>query len=105
MTTPTFTPKYNLEKPHEDDFYNVDVPNANMDKIDAALKALSDALGVIDLTTLSQAITAIENKVNEHFEDMAKHNQFIAGNKKYQMILGWNKTLNCPTMDYVEVVK
>jgi hypothetical protein len=101
----TSTTNYNLTKPGPEEFYDVGVPNANMDKIDAALKALSDALGVIDLTTLSQAITAVENKVNEHFEDMAKHNQFIAGNKKYQMILGWNKTLNCPTMDYVEVVK
>lgn len=32
-----FTQNFNLEKPAQTDFYNVDVQNANMDKIDAAL--------------------------------------------------------------------
>jgi hypothetical protein len=33
----TNTPNYNLEKPAQTDFYDVDVQNANMDKIDEAL--------------------------------------------------------------------
>lgn len=73
----TNTPNYNLEKPHEDEFYNVDVPNTNMDKIDAALKALSDALGGIDLTNLLQAITAVDNKVNTHSEDKVIHPSYV----------------------------
>ncbi|WMI81608.1 hypothetical protein [Anaerotignum sp. MB30-C6] len=32
-----FTNNYNLEKPAQNEFYNVDVQNQNMDKIDAAL--------------------------------------------------------------------
>lgn len=101
----THTNNYNLAKPGVEEFYDVAVPNANMDKIDAALKVLSDALGGIDLTTLSQAINAVETKVTAHLEEMAKHNQFIEGGKKYQVILGWNPILDCPTMDYVEVIK
>lgn len=40
--TKTYTVNYNLEKPGQDDFYNVDVFNANADKIDAELKAAAD---------------------------------------------------------------
>lgn len=36
------TPNYNLTKPTADDFYDVDVPNGNMDIIDAELKKLDD---------------------------------------------------------------
>jgi len=32
-----FTTNYNLEKPAQNEFYNVEVQNQNMDKIDAAL--------------------------------------------------------------------
>ena len=32
-----FTASYNLEKPAQSDFYNVEVQNRNMDKIDVAL--------------------------------------------------------------------
>ena len=32
-----FTANYNLEKPAQSDFYNVEVQNKNMDKIDTAL--------------------------------------------------------------------
>lgn len=32
-----FTENYKLEKPAQNDFYNVEVQNQNMDKIDAAL--------------------------------------------------------------------
>lgn len=40
-----FTPNYDLVKPAQEDFYNVDDQNRNMDKIDTALKALKDSLG------------------------------------------------------------
>lgn len=36
------TPNYNLIKPSADDFYNIDVPNGNMDIIDAELKKSAD---------------------------------------------------------------
>lgn len=34
-----FTTNYNLEKPAQNEFYNVDVQNQNMDKIDTAIAA------------------------------------------------------------------
>ncbi len=37
----TNTTNYNLEKPSEDEFYDVGVQNANMDKIDTAIKAVN----------------------------------------------------------------
>ena len=45
-----YTQNYNLIKPAQEDFYDVDDQNRNMDKIDAALKAHDDALdGKADL--------------------------------------------------------
>jgi len=40
----THTPNYDLKKPAPDDFYNVADQNENMDKIDSALKGVSDDL-------------------------------------------------------------
>lgn len=41
---PTNTTNFRLIKPGQEEFYNVDVPNANMDTIDGVLKALQDAI-------------------------------------------------------------
>ncbi|MCK1998936.1 pyocin knob domain-containing protein [Psychrobacillus psychrodurans] len=41
---PTNTTNFSLIKPGQEEFYNVDVPNANMDTIDGVLKALQDAI-------------------------------------------------------------
>ena len=40
----TLTPNYNLVKPAQEDFYNVDDQNRNMDTIDKTMKALADDL-------------------------------------------------------------
>ncbi|WP_445477974.1 hypothetical protein ACULLL_16570 [Lysinibacillus irui] len=40
----THTPNFNLEKPDADEFYDVSVPNANMDIIDNKLKGLDQQL-------------------------------------------------------------
>lgn len=40
----TNTPNYNLEKPNEEEFYDVNVQNGNMDKIDTVLKTLDDKI-------------------------------------------------------------
>ena len=45
-----FTPNYDLVKPAQEDFYNVDDQNRNTDEIDTALKAHDDSLaGKADL--------------------------------------------------------
>ncbi|SEM12518.1 Phage tail fibre repeat-containing protein [Paenisporosarcina quisquiliarum] len=57
---PTTTTNFGLLKPGQEEFYNVDVPNANMDTIDGVLKALQDAIssGVSeqDLKELREAL-------------------------------------------------
>lgn len=58
---PINTPNYNLVKPMQEEFYNVDVPNNNMDIIDSILKALQDAITSDttgqDLENLSRVLT------------------------------------------------
>lgn len=98
---PTSTTNYNLTKPGYEEFYDVGVPNANMDKIDAALKALSDALGGIDLTTLSHAITAVDNKVTAHLEEIMPH-KFFDNGKWYRW--GFRTVDGEPEFIYEEVL-
>ncbi|MGE7840142.1 glycine-rich domain-containing protein [Lysinibacillus sp. NPDC093712] len=65
----TNTPNYNLEKPNQDEFYDVNVQNGNMDKIDSALKTLAGevASGVTqeDLTTIDTKLDGINQGVGE----------------------------------------
>lgn len=67
---PTNTTNFSLIKPGQEDFYNVDIPNANMDIIDGVLKALQDALdsgaSEQDLKVLSDALaTHLAEDVSE----------------------------------------
>jgi|GEM_PF-2234983 len=65
----TNTPNYNLEKPNEEEFYDVNVQNGNMDKIDSALKTLAVevASGVTqeDLTAIDTKLDDINQSVDE----------------------------------------
>lgn len=68
---PTNTPNFNLVKPTQEEFYNVDVPNNNMDIIDRLLKEFQDAItsGATEkeLTVLKEALTLhLEDKLNPH---------------------------------------
>lgn len=51
----TYTPNYNLEKPAQTDIYNIDVFNANADKIDTALadKAEQTMLAPVEKTNIA----------------------------------------------------
>lgn len=51
----TNTEHYDLEKPTEEEYYNVDVQNSNMDKIDTALKTMED--------TLANVVTLEDGKI------------------------------------------
>jgi len=111
------TPNLGLKKPGLTDNILISDINENMEVLDAAVSELKEGTASIpDLETVDKSLAGAINEVKQesstvkqeldtHSRDMAKHNQFIEGNKKYQMILGWNTELNCPTMDYVEVVK
>lgn len=59
----TKTPKYGLNKPAQEDFYNVDVQNENMDKIEAALTEKVDNEAGKGLSQ-NDYTTADKNKVN-----------------------------------------
>lgn len=77
--------------------------NALANATDAAIKTAVDG---VDLSVIEQDISEVNNTLTSHLTDLAKHNQFInAENIKIQVVLGWNSVLNCPTMDYVEVVE
>lgn len=56
------TPNYNLNKPAQTDFYDVDVQNENMDKIDAALSNKVDKVSGKGLST-NDYTTTDKNKV------------------------------------------
>ena len=81
-----YTQNYNLIKPAQEDFYNVDDQNRNMDKIDAALKAHDDALsGKADLgedgkvkpeqlpDSTFDPTQDIENAIDEHNTSETAH--------------------------------
>lgn len=66
----TNTTNFNLIKPGQEEFYNVDVPNTNMDTIDGVLKALQD---VINSGASEQDLTTVKNALTAHLADEVKH--------------------------------
>ena len=44
---PNYTKNYNLKKPLQEEFYNIDDHNGNMDIIDGVLKGLSEQSGIV----------------------------------------------------------
>ena len=82
-----FTPNYNLKKPAEEDFYNINDHNDNMDIIDTALKAHDDALATKETpagaqakadaalaganTYTDQEVGEVAQALNEHLDDNA----------------------------------
>ncbi|WP_312044009.1 hypothetical protein [Anaerotignum sp.] len=58
-----FTANYNLEKPAQSDFYNVEVQNKNMDKIDAAIvEARNDPQLSVDIEKLQREMLQVAKK-------------------------------------------
>lgn len=54
---PNFTPNYNLEKSLENENYDINVFNANADKIDTVLKEVSDKVDNVEVP-----VTSVNNK-------------------------------------------
>ena len=69
-----YTEKLNLELPEQNEFYNVNIHNQNMEKIDIAL---SDTQGKTDnnLLTTSKEITSA---INEVFTNVSNGKQIVA---------------------------
>ena len=70
-----YTPNYELKKPEQDDFYNVEDFNENADIIDQALKAHDDALATKETTAGAQAKAeaAAAAAVAAHDTNVAAH--------------------------------
>lgn len=92
------TPNYKLVKPAPEEFYDVAVPNGNMDIIDALIKALQD--GKANSTDL----TSVTNAVTQHLDERGKHNQFMIGDVLHQIGFGYNPILGCVTYSIREVI-
>lgn len=67
---PTNTPNFKLIKPTQEEFYDVKVPNNNMDIIDRLLKEFQDA---ITSGATEQELTAIREALAMHLDDNIKH--------------------------------
>lgn len=65
---PTNTTNFNLIKPGQDDFYDVSVPNANMDTIDGILKTLQDA---VNSGATEQELAQIREELAAHLAEKA----------------------------------
>lgn len=52
-----YTKNYRLQKPGQDDFYDIDVQNGNMDLIDAAMKENADNVAAHTHSTGDVGIT------------------------------------------------
>jgi hypothetical protein len=61
---PDFTPNYDLKKPLETEFYDIQDQNENMDKIDAALHAQEEALSNTTVDTTFTEAGARQNIVS-----------------------------------------
>lgn len=77
----TDTVNYGFKKDNEDEFYNVNVVNANLDKIDTEMKRIEDESKkfnqqVVDNTN---AIVNANTKLDTHIEDDLGHVRFIGG--------------------------
>ncbi|MBN7773141.1 hypothetical protein [Clostridium aminobutyricum] len=61
----TTTTNYGLTKSTAEEYYNVEIPNANMDVIDAQMKANADKISanVSDITTLNTSLSEKENLI------------------------------------------
>jgi len=60
---PTKTTNYGLVKPTPEEYYNVEIQNANMDIIDTQIKADADNISALN-TSLSTEITNRTNAVS-----------------------------------------
>ncbi|WP_432358824.1 hypothetical protein [Sporosarcina sp. UB5] len=66
----TNTPYFNLIKPGQNDYYNVEDQNKNMDTIDGALKALQ---GAINSGATEQELGEIRQEIAAHMADDTSH--------------------------------
>ena len=69
---PNYTPKYNLEKPLKEEFYNVDVTNSNLTKIDTAIDTkLDKTANAVSATKLQTARTITIGNTGKTFDGSA----------------------------------
>ena len=100
-----YTPNYNLKKPGQDEFYNVEVFNNNADIIDAELENLkntienlnADGITLPDGKTIAEKFNEIETEIGnvEELDTDTKLSLVAAINEIYQEIIA-HKAENMP---------
>ena len=86
-----YTDKLLLKLPDPTDYVLVEDLNENFEKIDEEITAINDPE------------TGVGATLTKHLADMAQHNQIMDGTQKKQLVFGINKTLNCLTIDEVNI--
>ncbi|MER2170546.1 MAG: hypothetical protein ABS938_07900 [Psychrobacillus psychrodurans] len=86
-----YTPNLLLKLPETHEHVLVEDLNENFTKIDTEIAKITDEE------------TGVEAKFIPHLGNMAMHNQFMDGSVKKQLVFGVNSTLNCLTINVVEV--
>jgi len=69
---PNYTTNSNLEKPLQTEFYNVDVPNANMDIIDGALKEHTDDITALESGKRDKTVQIVAADIATNAVETAK---------------------------------
>lgn len=68
-----YTENFNLKKPGQNDYYNIEDFNDNTDIIDAELKKLNDAIKNLDVDNVIAAINEIFQALAAHKADNVAH--------------------------------
>ncbi len=95
------TPNYNL--PTITGNMTADVVRDVNALAEATDDAIKQAVDGVDLSNITQAVANVDTRLTKHLDNMAQHNQYMDGTTKKQLVFGVNQTLNCLTVDIVEV--
>ncbi len=76
---PTETANYGFTKDNEDEFYNVNVVNTNLDKIDTEMKRIEDESKSFNeqVADNTEAIAIVNTKLDTHIKDDEGHTRWF----------------------------
>ncbi|KOP78666.1 hypothetical protein AMS59_12690 [Lysinibacillus sp. FJAT-14745] len=101
----TNTPNFNLEKPSVEEFYDVGVPNSNMDKIDNVLKKLSDDVhGLSTIADVTYYVNANGKDTNNGLTTTTAFKSIVKAISKIPQIVNHNVTINIAEGNYNETL-
>lgn len=96
-----YTENYNLKKPDQDDFYNVEDQNENMDKIDAELKTLADSMDGSDVVN---AVSEVSTKIGENTDTAGTITVFARLKQIYDYLVSVLSSTRAAKIDNLDAV-